>query len=53
MPEIQGKQWRVEIELSNQANVGPLTDFVVLHTNHPKQSVVKIPISGFVQPRER
>jgi hypothetical protein len=30
--------------------VGPLADYVTLHTNHPKQKMVQIPVSGFVRP---
>jgi hypothetical protein len=48
--DVQGKQWRVEMKLSNDASVGPLADYVTVHTNHPKQKIVQIPISGFVRP---
>jgi hypothetical protein len=44
------QQWLVEMTLSAAAPVGPLADFVVVHTNHPGQKVVKIPVSGFVRP---
>jgi hypothetical protein len=50
MPDVKGKQWRVEMKLSNDARVGPLADYVTVHTNHPKQKIVQIPISGFVRP---
>ncbi len=50
LPDGKGKQWRVEMKLSNDAKVGPLTDYVTVHTTHPKQKVVQIPISGFVRP---
>jgi hypothetical protein len=32
------------------APVGAIADRVVLHTTHPKQKVVEIPVSGFVRP---
>ncbi|HEX9943947.1 MAG TPA: DUF1573 domain-containing protein [Thermoanaerobaculia bacterium] len=48
--DSKGKQWRVEMLLSNDAKVGPLSDYVVVHTNHPKQKLVQIPVSGFVRP---
>jgi hypothetical protein len=48
--DAKGKQWRVEMSLSNDAPVGALTDFVTIHTNHPKQKLVQIPVSGFVRP---
>ncbi|HYG62702.1 MAG TPA: DUF1573 domain-containing protein [Thermoanaerobaculia bacterium] len=51
VPADKGKQWRVEMTLSNEtAPVGPLSDFVTVHTNHAKQKLVQIPISGFVRP---
>lgn len=49
-PNAKGKQWRVEMTLSNNAKVGPLSDYITVHTNHPKQKVVQIPVSGFVRP---
>ena len=50
VPDVTGKQWRIEMLLSNDAKVGPLADYVTVHTNHPKQKVVQIPVSGFVRP---
>jgi hypothetical protein len=50
LPDVKGKQWRVEMKLSNDAKVGPLSDYVTVHTNHPKQKIVQIPVSGFVRP---
>lgn len=50
LPEAKGKQWKVEMKLSNSAKVGPLADYVTVHTNYPKQKVVTIPVSGFVRP---
>jgi hypothetical protein len=50
LPDGKGKQWKVDMMLSNDAKVGALTDYVVIHTTHPKQKVVQIPVSGFVRP---
>jgi hypothetical protein len=50
LPDAKGKQWKVEMKLSNNAKVGPLSDYVTIHTNHPKQKIVQIPVSGFVRP---
>ncbi len=51
VPDSKGKQWRVEMTLSNDdAPIGPLVSAVAIHTNHPKQKIVDIPISGFVRP---
>jgi Protein of unknown function (DUF1573) len=48
--DVKVKQWRVESLLSNEAPVGPLAGMVVVHTTHPKQKEVDIPITGFVRP---
>lgn len=45
-----GTQWRIDVTLSKKTPVGPLANRVLLRTNHPKQKVVEIPISGFVRP---
>jgi hypothetical protein len=51
VPADKGKQWRLEMTLSNdEAPVGALSEFVTVHTNHPKQKLVQIPVSGFVRP---
>lgn len=50
LPDVQGKQWRVEMKLGNDAKVGPLAEYVTVRTNHPKQKVVQIPVTGFVRP---
>jgi hypothetical protein len=48
--DVQGKQWRVEMTLSNDAPVGALADHVQIVTTHPRQKMVPIPVSGFVRP---
>jgi hypothetical protein len=50
LPDVKVKQWRVEMLLSNDAPVGPIAGYVSVHTNHPKQKLVEIPVSGFVRP---
>jgi hypothetical protein len=50
VPDAKGKQWQVDMNLANDAKVGPLSDYVTVHTSHPKQKLVQIPISGFVRP---
>lgn len=47
-----GSQWRLEISLKEDAPVGALREHVTLVTDHPKQKVVTVPISGFVRPRQ-
>ncbi|MFN7942425.1 MAG: DUF1573 domain-containing protein [Thermoanaerobaculia bacterium] len=49
-PEGIGRQWRIEATIQGDADVGPLRDFLVVKTNHPKQPEVRVPISGFVRP---
>jgi hypothetical protein len=47
---VSGRQWKVDIALSANAPIGPLADFVVVHTDHPEKETLRIPISGFVRP---
>jgi hypothetical protein len=48
--EGQGRQWVIEVELAPNAPVGPMADYIVLDTNHPKKPQMRIPVSGFVRP---
>jgi Protein of unknown function (DUF1573) len=50
LTEIEQPQWKVEMRLSNDAPVGPLTESVKIHTDNAKQKLVQIPVSGFVRP---
>lgn len=47
---VKGPQWQVEVSLDKDAPVGPIADFIVLTTNHPKLKTMRIPVSGFVRP---
>jgi len=49
-PEVDGRQWQIEMTIEPDAEVGPLREFLVVKTDHPEQPVVRIPISGFVRP---
>lgn len=51
-PKGSGRQWRLVFELSDGAPVGALRDYVTVELNHPEQKMAKIPISGFVRPRQ-
>ena len=51
-PKGKGKQWHLSFNLDSQSPVGALRDYVEIRTNHPQQKVAKIPISGFVRPRQ-
>lgn len=44
------QQWKLTLELANRAPVGPLADFVEVHTNNPDLEVLKLPVSGYVRP---
>ncbi|MDX1503025.1 MAG: DUF1573 domain-containing protein [Thermoanaerobaculia bacterium] len=46
----EGSEWTVRIELAQRAPVGPIADFVVITTDHPRQPEVRVPVSGFVRP---
>lgn len=47
----KGRQWIVETTLwLDEAPIGPIADYVVVHTDHPKQKEVRLPISGFIRP---
>ncbi|MCL4837426.1 MAG: DUF1573 domain-containing protein [Thermoanaerobaculia bacterium] len=50
LPEATGRQWRVVTTLQPDAPVGALTEPVRIRTNHPRESVLSLPISGFVRP---
>lgn len=49
-PDGQGRQWLVDLTLASDAPVGALSQHLVITTDHPKQKLVKIPVSGFVRP---
>lgn len=44
------QQWKIEMHLHNSAPVGPLVEPIKVYTDHPKQKLVQIPVSGFVRP---
>ncbi|HEX2253875.1 MAG TPA: DUF1573 domain-containing protein [Thermoanaerobaculia bacterium] len=49
--EGTGPQYVLRFVLDyEKAPIGTLAEYVTVDTNHPRQSVVKIPISGFVRP---
>ncbi len=51
-PKGKGKQWLLDFTLEDDSPVGALRDHVEIRLDHPKQKVAKIPISGFVRPRQ-
>ena len=51
-PKGKGKQWLLDFTLAADSPVGALRDYVEIRIDHPKQKIAKIPISGFVRPRQ-
>ena len=47
-----GKQWVLDVHLDPYAPIGALRDYVEVVVNHPKQKSMRIPLSGFVRPRQ-
>lgn len=43
-------RWQVDITLAADAPIGSMADYVRLTTNHPRQKMVRIPVSGIVRP---
>jgi hypothetical protein len=50
--EATGRQWTVEVHLDPLAPIGALRDYVEVVLDHPKQKSVRLPLSGFVRPRQ-
>jgi hypothetical protein len=51
-PEIKTAQWAVDILLDPSSEVGTLREFVDITTDHPRQKTVRLPVTGFVRPRQ-
>ena len=50
MKRLGGSQWVFEARLDPKAAVGALRGNLLVHTTHPTQKVMPIPLSGFVRP---
>ena len=48
-PAGKGQQWAVVGTLASD-ETGPLSGDVIVHTNHPQQPTLPLPIAGFVRP---
>ncbi len=48
--EFEGPQWRVVLSLQPPVPVGPIQGFATIHTTHPEQETLNIPLSGFTRP---
>lgn len=42
--------WRLDLTLGENADVGPISGTLLVYVKHPKQSIVPIPLSGFMRP---
>lgn len=47
-----GREFIVGVTIDPDSPVGVLRQYVELKVDHPKQKVVKIPVTGFVRPRQ-
>lgn len=50
LPDHVGSQWIVDLKLSRFAPIGPIGEELAIRTDHPRQKIVLIPVSGFVRP---
>ncbi len=44
------RAWKLDLTLGENAEVGPIKGTLHVFVNHPKQSIVPIPLSGFMRP---
>ncbi|MEO7793489.1 MAG: DUF1573 domain-containing protein [Thermoanaerobaculia bacterium] len=42
--------WKLDLTLGEEAPVGAIIGTLLVYVNHPKQSIVPIPLSGFMRP---
>jgi hypothetical protein len=49
-PNAEGDQWQLELTLDSLAPVGAIEGELLVHTDHPEQKVMALPVSGFVRP---
>jgi len=49
-PKVTGDQWAIDLTLASMAPVGAIVGHVLIHTDHPQQKLIVLPISGFMRP---
>jgi hypothetical protein len=49
-PNVEGRQFQIELTIAPKAPVGPIGGYVIAKTNHPKQPRAFLPVTGFVRP---
>lgn len=50
--DAAGSQFLIDVIIDPNSPVGQLDNYVEVAVDHPRQKLVKIPISGFVRPRQ-
>jgi hypothetical protein len=48
--DLPGRQWRLDLTIKGDAEVGPFDGYAIVRTNHPRQPRAFLPVSGFVRP---
>lgn len=52
-PKSEGRpQWKIDVTIDPYSPIGALRKYIDITTDHPKQKLVRIPVSGFVRPRQ-
>jgi hypothetical protein len=46
----KAREWKLDLTLAEDAPIGPILGTMLVYVNHPKQSIVPIPLSGFMRP---
>jgi len=44
------REWKLDLTLAEDAPIGPIVGTLLVYVSHPKQSIVPIPLSGFMRP---
>ncbi|MGH9379037.1 MAG: DUF1573 domain-containing protein [Thermoanaerobaculia bacterium] len=50
LPDVAGRQWRLELTLAADAPLGGAAGEVVVRTDHPREPELRLPVSIHVQP---
>jgi hypothetical protein len=49
-PDLQGRQWQIQLTITSAAPIGPIGGYILIRTTHPRQPRAFLPVSGFVRP---
>jgi hypothetical protein len=50
VPDLPGRQWKIDLTIKGEAAVGPIDGYAIVRTNHPRQPRAFLPVTGFVRP---